>query len=883
MAKYTEFDFNTPITDSLTLTGQWACGGYDPSNPTIEGVKNAVDAGDFTAFPVGTEIPDTWNGKENPLIVGTYRIVEQNGKRYRAVGLTRKYADLKGQVFGSTADYSVSSILSYLNSTYLNNCSDSLKNAISEVKVPWYNGSQIIYVSGKVHIPSGVELVGTYNPGEGEAWEYWKNKTGLSAANNGANSGRIMRGLSNETAYLWTRSRYDTTNVAYVDLDGSIKTGPCNGNQAYTLPQFWILSTKPIDDTPTGLQDALTNGTAETDYPIGTEISDTYDGNDNPLIVGTYQTITKDGERYRAVGLLRKYVEPVALVWSSTNSANYQNSDIFKFLNGDYLSKCSDSLKKVIAEVNTPWYNGSSIVQVSGKWQLFSGTEMWANPNTGEGQPWEYWTQQTGLTKPDDGDNAARIGYDRSGEAQPVWLRSWYSSSYVWYIGKSRGQLSHASSPNSSFGVRPYCWVLSAEPLPGPAAPTTIEELVEALNQDRDIVIGTEIKDTWNGGNNPLIVGTNTTINGKRAVGLVRKYLDGRNILWNSETYAGSNVLKWLNTTYLNACSDIVKQVVAESSVLVNEAGTLTSVSGKWHIFSGVEVGGTYNAGEGHFWEYYQEKLGTTTPNDAMNEARGATFRGGGYGSILYWLRSNYNNSTSQRRLVSNQYGQFSYATSVNAGSGFDVLAHCYVTAGSLPSAPTTYTVTFDANGGTPTPEPQEVKEGELASEPTVTQAGYNFLGWYKDGVKFNFSTPITANITLVAQWEKVYDAVPFEYKITGSGSRYTVEIKFEDMSVFDGCRVEWYLSAATGQTVTWNSTAMTWSNAYYVNNVHQEFDVIRADGTQLLAFSQAGGDGQYNGFVAIQAYDKSGNPSHRYSIPNWVSNSEYLPINKIS
>lgn len=48
------------------------------------------------------------------------------------------------------------------------------------------------------------------------------------------------------------------------------------------------------------------------------------------------------------------------------------------------------------------------------------------------------------------------------------------------------------------------------------------------------------------------------------------------------------------------------------------------------------------------------------------------------------------------------------------------------------------------------------VYEGEtVAEEPAVTRDGYKFLGWYLGEEKFDFTTPITEDITLVAKWEE--------------------------------------------------------------------------------------------------------------------------------
>ena len=63
------------------------------------------------------------------------------------------------------------------------------------------------------------------------------------------------------------------------------------------------------------------------------------------------------------------------------------------------------------------------------------------------------------------------------------------------------------------------------------------------------------------------------------------------------------------------------------------------------------------------------------------------------------------------------------------------------------------HTVTFDTDGGN-TIEDQTVVDGEAAVAPVVpTKEGYTFAGWYLDGVAYDFETPVTADITLVAKW----------------------------------------------------------------------------------------------------------------------------------
>lgn len=74
----------------------------------------------------------------------------------------------------------------------------------------------------------------------------------------------------------------------------------------------------------------------------------------------------------------------------------------------------------------------------------------------------------------------------------------------------------------------------------------------------------------------------------------------------------------------------------------------------------------------------------------------------------------------------------------------------------SIDPAATTYTVTFNSNGGSEVAA-QTVEEGETATEPAdPTKDGYTFVGWCSDEeltTEYNFSTAVTADITLYAEW----------------------------------------------------------------------------------------------------------------------------------
>jgi uncharacterized repeat protein (TIGR02543 family) len=70
------------------------------------------------------------------------------------------------------------------------------------------------------------------------------------------------------------------------------------------------------------------------------------------------------------------------------------------------------------------------------------------------------------------------------------------------------------------------------------------------------------------------------------------------------------------------------------------------------------------------------------------------------------------------------------------------------------------YTVTFNANGGTVSPTSRSVNYGStIGSLPTPTRSSYTFKGWYTSvsgGSAVSASTAVTGNLTIYAQWTQV-------------------------------------------------------------------------------------------------------------------------------
>ena len=68
----------------------------------------------------------------------------------------------------------------------------------------------------------------------------------------------------------------------------------------------------------------------------------------------------------------------------------------------------------------------------------------------------------------------------------------------------------------------------------------------------------------------------------------------------------------------------------------------------------------------------------------------------------------------------------------------------------------TTHTVTFNAAGGSPEPADQTVSTPNDRAErpsPDPTREGYQFDGWFTGNIAYDFSKPVTQNLTLTAKW----------------------------------------------------------------------------------------------------------------------------------
>ncbi len=82
----------------------------------------------------------------------------------------------------------------------------------------------------------------------------------------------------------------------------------------------------------------------------------------------------------------------------------------------------------------------------------------------------------------------------------------------------------------------------------------------------------------------------------------------------------------------------------------------------------------------------------------------------------------------------------------------------------------TKYTVTFNTDGGSAVANAKVESGASVAKPADPTKEGYTFVEWQLNGAAYDFSSPVTSNVTLVAKWEAVVveDAYTITYNVNG-------------------------------------------------------------------------------------------------------------------
>ena len=182
-----------------------------------------------------------------------------------------------------------------------------------------------------------------------------------------------------------------------------------------------------------------------------------------------------------------------------------------------------------------------------------------------------------------------------------------------------------------------------------------------------------------------------------------------------------------------------------------------------------------------------------------------------------------------------------------------------------------TYTVTFDANGGSVSQTSAVTVAGKLTSLPTPTYDGYDFLGWYTDkdgGDEVTINTVFTKDTTIYAHWQKQEYTVTFD---ANGGSVTTISATTKDGKLeslptptYDGYDfLGWYTDKDGGDEVTTN-TVFTKDTTIYAHWQKQEYTVtFDSNGGSVTTISATTKDGKleslptpiYDGYTFLGWY----------------------------
>ena len=112
---------------------------------------------------------------------------------------------------------------------------------------------------------------------------------------------------------------------------------------------------------------------------------------------------------------------------------------------------------------------------------------------------------------------------------------------------------------------------------------------------------------------------------------------------------------------------------------------------------------------------------------------------------------------------------------------------------------PKVYTVTFDAAGGSEVAAIQ-VKSGEKAVQPDdPVKEGYVFDAWYNGEAVYDWETPVTANLTLIAKWTDKTYTVTFDVEgIDAQEIKHKDKVTKPEAPTKEGCVFAGWLNGET-------------------------------------------------------------------------------------
>ncbi len=258
-----------------------------------------------------------------------------------------------------------------------------------------------------------------------------------------------------------------------------------------------------------------------------------------------------------------------------------------------------------------------------------------------------------------------------------------------------------------------------------------------------------------------------------------------------------------------------------------------------------------------------------------QNGVNGQLFTGTNGNSIFLPAAGDHNNSSLNSDGYGGRYWSSSidenhpyYAWYLRFASDYDCYMYDYgqrysghsvrpVLATNAPTV-TTYTVTFDANGGSGTMLPQTFREGmaQTLRANTFTRTNYTFAGWNTDangsGTAYTNGQSITisANMTLYAQWDTLSDHA-------------YVDLGLPSGTLWATCNVGAYSPEEYGDYFAWGETSV---KSNYSWNTYSWCNGSNSTLTKYCNDASYGYNGYTDNLTVVQTSDDA-------ATANWGTN----------
>ena len=163
-----------------------------------------------------------------------------------------------------------------------------------------------------------------------------------------------------------------------------------------------------------------------------------------------------------------------------------------------------------------------------------------------------------------------------------------------------------------------------------------------------------------------------------------------------------------------------------------------------------------------------------------------------------------------------------------------------------------TATVTYHTDHGTP-PPPQTVAKGDTAPRPDdpATHDGWTFNGWFQDNTAYDFSQPVTHDLTLTAKWAQ-WTTTPTQGPWQGGTevhlSRSTSEVRYAQITAGRNCSLA---VGSDGNVYGWGYNHYSQVAEYEKNDMPAPIPVFTPEGAKIIQVSA--------GFYHVMALDSEG------------------------